>query len=148
MVFNLVNRYKIIIVIIIFITLIIEFIIASCKKTYLAVDNNKMRIQVIDSAKNPLPNVDIVIYEIEKSIFGKLWWKLHKIQELRTNEKGMMEFLINKEKRYSIELYYKDKKLIEFGEFEAKKINFNKVYEIRYGKDSTVIKNINSWLKH
>ncbi|MCO6565441.1 MAG: hypothetical protein J6581_08380 [Apibacter sp.] len=107
-----------------------------------------MHIQVIDSAKNPLPNVDIVIYEIEKSIFGKLWWKLHKIQELRTNEKGMIEFLINKEKRYSIEVYYKDRKLIEFGEFEAKKINFNKVYEIRYGKDSTVIKNINSWLKH
>lgn len=148
MVFNLVNRYKIIIVIIIFITLIVGFIIVSCKKTYLAVDNNKMHIQVIDSAKNPLPNVDIVIYEIEKSIFGKLWWKLHKIQELRTNEKGMIEFLINKEKRYSIEVYYKDRKLIEFGEFEAKKINFNKVYEIRYGKDSTVIKNINSWLKH
>jgi hypothetical protein len=148
MVFNFVNRYKIIIVIIIFISLIIAFIIASYKKSYLAVDNNKMSIQVIDSANNPLANVNIVIYEIEKSIFGKLWWKLHKIQELRTDEKGMIEFLINKEKRYSIEVYYKDKKLIEFGEFEAKEIEINKVYEIKYRKGLTVIENINSWLNH
>lgn len=147
MVFNFVYRYKIIIGMITFVLLTIVIIKSSYKKSCLTVENNKMNIQVVDSVNNPMPDIDIIIYEIEKSLFGKLWWKLHKIYELRTNEQGMIEFLIKKEKRYSIDVY-QDRKLIEFGEFEAKEINFNKVYEIRYEKDSTVIKNINSWLKH
>lgn len=147
MVFNFVYRYKIIIGMITFVLLTIVIIKSSYKKSCLTVENNKMNIQVVDSVNNPMPDIDIIIYEIEKSLFGELWWKLHKIYELRTNEQGMIEFLIKKEKRYSIDVY-QDRKLIEFGEFEAKEINFNKVYEIRYEKDSTVIKNINSWLKH
>lgn len=147
MVFNFVYRYKIIIGMITFVLLTIVIIKSSYKKSCLTVENNKMNIQVVDSVNNPMPDIDIIIYEIEKSLFGKLWWKLHKIYELSTNEQGMIEFLIKKEKRYSIDVY-QDRKLIEFGEFEAKEINFNKVYEIRYEKDSTVIKNINSWLKH
>lgn len=130
-----------------FVLLTIVIIKSSYKKSCLTVENNKMNIQVVDSVNNPMPDIDIIIYEIEKSLFGELWWKLHKIYELRTNEQGMIEFLIKKEKRYSIDVY-QDRKLIEFGEFEAKEINFNKVYEIRCEKDSTVIKNINSWLKH
>jgi len=147
MVFNFVYRYKIIIGMITFVLLTIVIIKSSYKKSCLTVENNKMNIQVVDSVNNPMPDIDIIIYEIEKSLFGELWWKLHKIYELRTNEQGMIEFLIKKEKRYSIDVY-QDRKLIEFGEFEAKEINFNKVYEIRCEKDSTVIKNINSWLKH
>lgn len=147
MVFNFDYRYKIIIGMITFVLLTIVIIKSSYKKSCLTVENNKMNIQVVDSVNNPMPDIDIIIYEIEKSLFGKLWWKLHKIYELRTNEQGMIEFLIKKEKRYSIDVY-QGRKLIEFGEFEAKEINFNKVYEIRYEKDSTVIKNINSWLKH
>lgn len=147
MVFNFVYRYKIIIGMITFVLLTIVIIKSSYKKSCLTVENNKMNIQVVDSVNNPMPDIDIIIYEIEKSLFRELWWKLHKIYELRTNEQGMIEFLIKKEKRYSIDVY-QDRKLIEFGEFEAKEINFNKVYEIRYEKDSTVIKNINSWLKH
>jgi len=147
MVFNFVYRYKIIIGMITFVLLTIVIIKSSYKKSCLTVENNKMNIQVVDSVNNPMPDIDIIIYEIEKSLFGELWWKLHKIYELRTNEQGMIEFLIKKEKRYSIDMY-QDRKLIEFGEFEAKEINFNKVYEIRCEKDSTVIKNINSWLKH
>ena len=147
MVFNFVYRYKIIIGMITFVLLTIVIIKSSYKKSCLTVENNKMNIQVVDSVNNPMPDIDIIIYEIEKSLFTELWWKLHKIYELRANEQVMIEFLIKKEKRYSIDVY-QDRKLIEFGEFEAKEINFNKVYEIRYEKDSTVIKNINSWLKH
>lgn len=96
MVFNFVYRYKIIIGMITFVLLTIVIIKSSYKKSCLTVENNKMNIQVVDSVNNPMPDIDIIIYEIEKSLFGELWWKLHKIYELRTNEQGMIEFLIKK----------------------------------------------------
>jgi hypothetical protein len=145
---NSVYNYKITIGIISFVLLTIGVATVSCKRSNSVDVKNKMIIKVVDSVNDSIPNIDIVIYEIEKSIFGELWWKLHKINELRTNEQGVIEISINKEKRYSIRVY-QDGNLIEFGDFEASKLNFNKVYEIKcLNKPVMDSINLNDWLEH
>src|SRR5690606_39513975 len=82
---DLVYRYKIIIGMITFVLLTIVIIKSSYKKSCLTVENNKMNIQVVDSVNNPMPDIDIIIYEIEKSLFRELRSEEH-TSELQSRE--------------------------------------------------------------
>lgn len=93
----------------------------------------ELKIKVVNNLKNePITNAKISVYKIEKSVFGKYFWKQYKVFEKKNDERGYLDITIDSKSTYHIKITLENEITWSCSnEFEAKSIDFKKIYEIR-----------------
>lgn len=93
----------------------------------------ELKIKVVNNLKNePITNAKISVYKIEKSVFGKYFWKQYKVFEKKNDERAYLDITIDSKSTYQIKITLENEITWSCSnEFEAKSIDFKKIYEIR-----------------
>lgn len=143
------SKFKIFLAILLFLVVIVAIVFCYTRNSSPKGESKSLTIKIIDSSNKPISDGLIVVYRIDKSIFGKLWWQLHEIEKQKTDSSGVINILVNNRKRYSVDVYNQNGRLVEFGDFESRNIDFNKVYIIKC-LDTPIMDtvNLNPWLEH
>ncbi|QES91257.1 hypothetical protein F0358_00255 [Empedobacter brevis] len=118
---------------IILLILILSIFIINCSNKEVYSQNLELKIKVINNLKNePIANAKISVYKIEKSVFGKYFWKQYKVFEKKNDEKGYLDINIDSKSTYKIKVTIENQNIWSCSsEFEAQDIDLKKVYEIR-----------------
>ncbi len=117
----------------IFVCLLVGIIVISCKKNEIGRINKIITIQVLNNKDYiPYSNGKIEVAQFEKSKFGKYWWKVRPLYEIKLDDSGMAEIKIDSTGIYYIHIYKKNEKFSHCtNELYANEIDLDSVYIIK-----------------